>query len=87
MRRAGRLTIVTNHFAQSDHTVQTLLKIQGLSEREAERVAEALKAVAGVLHVEVSAEDGMASILYDVRAAVPVLVAAVKAAGYDAQPL
>lgn len=67
--------------------MQTLLKINGLSDHEADRVADALKAVAGVLHVEVSAEDGIASVLYDVRAGVPVLVAAVKAAGYDAQPL
>lgn len=67
--------------------MQTLLKIDGLSDHEADRVADVLKEVAGVLHVEVSAEEGMASVLYDVRADVSALVAAVKQAGFDARAL
>ncbi|MEO6665707.1 MAG: heavy metal-associated domain-containing protein [Nitrospiria bacterium] len=78
---------MTHRFDGPDHPMQTLLKIDGLSDPEVDRVADVLREVAGVLHVEVSAEEGMASVLYDVRADVPVLVAALKQAGYDARAL
>jgi copper chaperone CopZ len=43
--------------------------------------------VEGVIDVEVSIEDAIASVLYDVRVDVPRLVAAVKQAGYDARAI
>lgn len=68
--------------------MQTLLKIEGLSDAtRAAALAAALKAVTGVIDAEVFVEDGLVSVLYDVRADVPTLVAAVTNAGYDARPL
>ncbi len=66
----------------------TLLKIEGLSDDErAAALAATLKAVTGVIDAEVSVEDGLASVLYDVRADVPTLVAAVTNAGYGVRAL
>jgi copper chaperone CopZ len=68
--------------------VQTLIKIEGLSDdARAAALAATLKAVTGVIDAEVFVEDGLVSVLYDVRADVPTLVAAVTNAGYDARPL
>ena len=68
--------------------MQTLLKIEGLSDAaRAAALAAVLKAVTGVIDAEVFVEDGLVSVLYDVRADVPTLVAAVTNAGYDARPL
>ena len=68
--------------------MQTLIKIEGLSDdARAAELAAALKAVTGVIDAEVFVEDGLVSVLYDVRADVPTLVAAVTNAGYDARPL
>jgi copper chaperone len=68
--------------------MRTFLKIEGLTgEDVATTVESALKAVEGVIDAEVSLEDAMASVLYDVRAEVAVLVAALKRAGYDARPI
>lgn len=68
--------------------MRAFLKIEGLTgEDVATTVESALKAVEGVIDAEVSLEDAMASVLYDVRAEVAMLVAALKRAGYDARPI
>ena len=70
------------------NAVRTFLRIEGLSDdARAAALAAALKAVTGVIDAEVFVEDGLVSVLYDVRADVPTLVAAVTNAGYDARPL
>jgi len=40
-----------------------------------------------VVDAEVSVEDAIASVLYDVRVDVATLLAVIKQAGYDARPL
>jgi len=67
--------------------VRTFLKIDGVTEGASLALARALKAVEGVVDVEVSADDGIASVLYDIRVEVPALIAVIKHAGYDARPL
>jgi copper chaperone CopZ len=67
--------------------VRAFLKIEGLTDDDSAAVTRALNAVEGVVDVEVSVDDGMASVLYDIRADVATLVAAVKKAGYDARAL
>lgn len=69
------------------NAVRTFLKLEGVSEESCAVLTSALQAVEGVIDVEVSIEDAIASVLYDVRVDVPRLVAAVKQAGYDARPL
>ncbi|MBI3606608.1 MAG: heavy-metal-associated domain-containing protein [Nitrospirae bacterium] len=50
-------------------------------------MSSALDAVEGVLDAEVSLEDAMVSVLYDIRVDTPMLVAALQQAGYDARPV
>jgi copper chaperone CopZ len=69
------------------NAVRTFLKLEGVNEEGCAVLTRALQAVEGVVDVEVSIEDGIASVLYDVRVDVPRLVAVVKQAGYDARPL
>ena len=69
------------------NAVRTFLKLEGVGEEGCPVLTRALQAVEGVIDVEVSIEDGIASVLYDVRVDVPRLVAVVKQAGYDARPL
>ena len=67
--------------------MRTFLKIDALSDETSAALTRVLRAVEGVIDAEVSVEDGIASVLYDVRVDVPTLVAVVKQAGYDARPL
>jgi len=81
------VTIVTVHCHRREDSVRTFLKIEALSDEASAVLTRVLKAVEGVVDAEVSTEDGIASVLYDVRVDVPRLVAVVKQAGYDARPL
>jgi copper chaperone CopZ len=67
--------------------MRAFIKVPGLTEDRAAELARALVAVDGVVDAEVFAEDEMASVLYDIRVDIPALVAVIKQAGYDAQPL
>lgn len=67
--------------------MRTFLKIDDLTDDACVALTRALREVEGVVDAEVSADDGIASVLYDVRVDVPRLVAAIKQAGYDARPL
>jgi copper chaperone CopZ len=67
--------------------MRAFIKVPGLTEDRAAELARALVAVDGVVDAEVFAEDEVASVLYDIRVDVSTLVAVIKQAGYDAQPL
>jgi copper chaperone CopZ len=67
--------------------VRAFIKVQNITEEQAASLERTLKAVEGVVDAEVFAEDGVASVLYDVRVDAAALVAAIKQAGYDAQSL
>lgn len=67
--------------------MRTFLKIDDLTDDACVALTRALNAVEGVVDAEVSADDGIASVLYDIRVDVPRLVAVIKQAGYDARPL
>jgi copper chaperone CopZ len=67
--------------------VRAFIKVPDLTEERAAELAKVLAAVDGVVDAEVFAEDGVASVLYDVRVDVPALIAVIKRAGYDAHPL
>ncbi len=86
MRLATGLTIVS-HGAADDAIVRSFIKVPGMTEARAVELTRTLKAIDGVVDAEVFAEDGVASVLYDVRIDAPALVAAIKQAGYDAHPL
>lgn len=80
------LTIVT-HCVARHSIVRSFIKVPGMTEERAVELARTLVAIDGVVDAEVFAEDEVASVLYDVRVDVAVLVAAIKQAGYDAHPL
>jgi copper chaperone CopZ len=67
--------------------VRAFIKVPNITEEQAASLERTLKAVEGVVDAEVFAEDGVASVLYDVRVDAAALVAAIKQAGYDAQSL
>jgi copper chaperone CopZ len=67
--------------------VRAFIKVSDITDEQAASLTHALRAVEGVVDAEVFAEDHVASVLYDVRVDVATLVAAIKKAGYDAQPL
>jgi copper chaperone CopZ len=67
--------------------VRAFIKVPGLTEERAAELARRLIAIDGVVDAEVFAEDEVASVLYDIRVDVSTLVAAIKQAGYDAQPI
>ena len=67
--------------------MRAFIRVPGLTQERAAALTRTLAAIDGVVDAEVFAEDEMASVLYDIRVDVPVLVAAIKKAGYDAQPL
>ena len=81
------MTIVTVHWVSRWGAVRTFLKIDSLTDEASVVLTHTLKAVEGVVDAEVSADDGIASVLYDVRVDVPTLVAIIKQTGYDARPL
>ncbi len=67
--------------------MRSFIKVPGMTEERAAKLARTLVAIDGVVDAEVFAEDEVASVLYDVRVDVAALVAAIKQAGYDAHPL
>lgn len=67
--------------------VRAFIKVPDITDEQAASLTRTLKAVEGVVDAEVFAEDHVASVLYDVRADVDTLVAAIQRAGYDAHPL
>jgi hypothetical protein len=67
--------------------MRTFIRVPNVTEERAADLAKMLAAIDGVVDAEVFAEDAVASVLYDVRVDVPTLVAAIRRAGYDAQPL
>lgn len=67
--------------------MRAFLRIEGLTDDDRAAVSSALDAVEGVLDAEVSLEDAMVSVLYDIRVDTPMLVAALQQAGYDARPV
>ncbi len=67
--------------------VRAFIKVPDLTEDRAAELTRALVAIDGVVDAEVFAEDEVASVLYDIRVDVATLVAAIRKAGYDAQPL
>ncbi len=67
--------------------MRAFIKVSELTDEQAEGLTRTLRAVEGVVDAEVFAEDCVASVLYDVRIGLPELVAAIKGAGYDAQPM
>ena len=67
--------------------MRAFIKVPGLTEARAAELARRLVAMDGVVDAEVFAEDEVASVLYDIRVDVSTLVAAIKQAGYDAQPI
>jgi copper chaperone CopZ len=67
--------------------VRAFIKVSELTDEQADGLTRTLRAVEGVVDAEVFAEDRVASVLYDVRVGLPELVAAIKRAGYDAQPM
>jgi len=68
--------------------MRTLFKLEGPVDADAgAALSQTLEAIEGVIEAEVSAEDGIASIHYDIRVDVPTLLGAIKRAGYDARPL
>jgi copper chaperone CopZ len=67
--------------------VRAFIKVSDITDEQAASLTRTLKAVEGVVDAEVFAEDQVASVLYDVRADVDTLVAAIQRAGYDAHPL
>lgn len=70
-----------------DRIVRAFINVSGLTDERAAALEQVLTRIEGVVGAEVFADDAVASILYDVRADLPTLVAAIKHAGYDAQPL
>lgn len=67
--------------------MRAFIKVSDITDEQAAALTRTLKAVEGVVDAEVFAEDQVASVLYDVRADVDTLVAAIQRAGYDAHPL
>lgn len=67
--------------------MRAFLRIEGLTDDDRAAVSSALDAVEGVLDAEVSLEDAMVSVLYDIRVDTLMLVAALQQAGYDARAL
>jgi copper chaperone CopZ len=67
--------------------MRAFIKVAGITDEQAASLTQTLKAVDGVVDAEVFAEDEVASVLYDIRVDAAALVAAIKQAGYDAQPL
>ncbi|MFZ5877081.1 MAG: heavy-metal-associated domain-containing protein [Nitrospirota bacterium] len=67
--------------------MRAFIKVPNITEEQAASLERTLKAVDGVVDAEVFAEDAVASVLYDIRVDAAALVAAIKQAGYDAQPL
>lgn len=82
----GGLTIVTLHVARTG-IVRAFIRVPDITDEQAALLTKTLRDMEGVVDAEVFAEDEVASVLYDVRADVATLVAAIKQAGYDAQPL
>jgi len=67
--------------------MRTFIKIEGLTDAHVAPLTRVLRDVEGVVDAEVSVEDAIASVLYDVRVDVATLLAVIKQAGYDARPL
>ncbi|MFZ5861234.1 MAG: heavy-metal-associated domain-containing protein [Nitrospirota bacterium] len=67
--------------------MRAFIRVPDITDEQAALLTKTLRDMEGVVDAEVFAEDEVASVLYDVRADVATLVAAIKQAGYDAQPL
>lgn len=67
--------------------MRTFIKIEGLTDAQAEPLTRVLRAVDGVVDAEVSVEDAIASVLYDIRVDVATLLAVIRQAGHDGYAL